>query len=167
VTERVNEAFQKAATTLKTDKDGVLQRIETLVRELGYIEALRERFVRVRRVDQTMSALTSHFHGDQTTTESIGRIRSLMRTPLARFQSIFDQVDAMTGEVLSALKNVGAQIEFIRKSRDDLWEHYRSWEPICEEMQELQLERSPACQNFIRKVYQLVATRYPQGVSWR
>ncbi|MCK6453956.1 MAG: hypothetical protein L6R19_24335 [Alphaproteobacteria bacterium] len=167
VTARVNEAFQKAATSIGTDKDGVLQRIETLVRELGYIEALRERFIRVRRVDQTMGALSTYFHGDTTTLESIQRIRALMRKPLTRFQTVFDEVDAMTGEVLSALKNVGAQIDFIRKCRDELWDHYMSWEPILEEMQGLELERNPACANFIRKVYQLAATRYPQGVSWR
>jgi len=95
------------------------------------------------------------------------RIRALMRTPLAKFQTVFDQVDAMTGEVLSALKNVSAQIEFIRKSRDDLWDHYRAWQPIVEEMTGLELDRSPACSNFIRRTYQLVASRYPQGLSWR
>lgn len=167
VTARVNDAYQKAATSIGTDKDGVLQRIETLVRELGYIEALRERFFRVRKLDQTMGALATYFNGDATTMESIQRIRALMRKPLTRFQTIFDQVDAMTGEVLSALKNVGAQIDFIRKCRDELWDHYMSWESIIDDMQGLDLERNPACANFIRKVYQFVATRYPQGVSWR
>ncbi len=170
VKERVNDAFRKAAESLglpPTDKDGVLKRIEILVRELAYVEALRERFGKLFRYDQTLNSLQAYFRGDPGTTDAIMRIKALLRAPLKRFQSIFEQVDAMTAEVLSALKNVSSQIEFIRKSRDELWDHYMTWQDLLEEAGAITIERSSACEMLVRKTYQLVASKYPQEVTWR
>ncbi|MBL8839344.1 MAG: hypothetical protein JNL66_24015 [Alphaproteobacteria bacterium] len=170
VKERVNDAFKKAAESLglpPTDKDGVLKRIELLVRELAYIEALRERFGKLFRFDGTLNTLQGYFRGDPGTTDAIMRIKALMRAPIKRFQTIFEQLDAMTSEVLSALKNVSGQIEFIRKSRDELWDHYMAWQDLLEEAAGLTIERSSACEVLVRKTYQLVAAKYPQEVTWR
>jgi hypothetical protein len=144
-----------------------MTRIELLVRDLAYIEALRERFGQIARIVTTLNALLVHFRGDDGTSQSIIRIRALLKAPLRRFQTIFDETDAMTSEVLSALKNVGNQIEFIRKSRDELWDHYMAWQDLIAEANEIPLERSSACELLVRKIYQLVASRYPQEQTWR
>jgi hypothetical protein len=126
VKERVNDALSKAAGQLglpPSEKEGVIVRIDSLVRELAYVEALRDRFRSIERLEKTLDLLVAHFHGDAMTAQAIIRSKSLMRRPLVRFRAIFDQVDAMTGEVMSALQNIDNQIAFIRKSRDDLWEH--------------------------------------------
>jgi hypothetical protein len=101
------------------------------------------------------------------TAQAIIRSKSLMRRPLVRFRAIFDQVDAMTGEVMSALQNIDNQIAFIRKSRDDLWEHYMAWQDVLAEAKSLTIERSSAAEMLVRHVYQLLARRYPQETTWR
>jgi hypothetical protein len=167
---RVNDAFAKAARSLGLDADdreGVIARIESLVRELAYIEALRERFGQINRVESTLNTLLHHFRGDQAVTDSIMRIRALLKAPMRRFQTIFDELDAMTSEVLSALKNVNNQIEFIRKSRDELWDHYMAWQDVIEQVNQTTIERSSACELLVRKIYGLVASRYPQEQTWR
>jgi hypothetical protein len=167
---RVNDAFAKAATNLglaADDKEGVIARIESLVRELAYIEALRERFGHINRVESMLNTLLHHFKGDPAVTQSIMRIKTLLKRPFKRFQTIFDEIDAMTGEVLSALRNVGNQIEFIRKSRDELWDHYMAWQDLIEETNQTTIERSSACELLVRKIYGLVASRYPQEQTWR
>jgi len=170
VKERVNDAFAKAAVSLglaAADRDGVIARIDSLVRELAFIEALRERFGQINRIEMMLNALLHHFRGDHGTSQSIIRIRALLKAPLRRFQTIFDETDAMTSEVLAALKNVGNQIEFIRKSRDELWDHYMAWQDIIAEANQTPPERSSACEVLVRKIYQLVASRYPQEQTWR
>ncbi len=170
VKERVNDAFAKAAVSLGLqagDREGVLARIESLVRELAYIEALRERFGNIHRVESILDTLLHHFRGDVGTTQSIMRIKALLKPPFRRFQTIFDEIDAMTSEVLSALKNVSQQIDFIRRARDDLWDHYMAWQDIIEQSQQITLERSSACEMLVRKIYALVASRYPQEQTWR
>jgi hypothetical protein len=167
---RVNEAFAKAAVNLGIpagNKDAVLQRIESLVRELAYIEALRDRFGQIHNVDSTLTTLLHHFRGDPAVTQSIMRIKTLLKKPFKRFQTIFDEVDAMTGEVLSALKHVSTQIDFIRRSRDELWDHYMAWQDLVEETANATIERSTACEMLVRKIYGLVASRYPQEQTWR
>src|SRR5262249_9215168 len=102
---RVNDAFAKAAQNLglaPDDREGVIARIESLVRELAYIEALRERFGQINKVETMLVTLLHHFRGDPGVSQSIMRIRALLKAPLRRFQTIFDEIDAMTGEVLSA-----------------------------------------------------------------
>jgi hypothetical protein len=167
---RVNDAFAKAARGLgldAEDREGVIARIESLVRELAYIEALRERFGQINRIESMLNTLLHHFRGDQGTTDSIMRIRALLKAPMRRFQTIFDELDAMTSEVLSALKNVNTQIDFIRKNRDELWDHYMAWQDLIAEANQITLERSSACELLVRKVYALVASRYPQEQTWR
>jgi hypothetical protein len=170
VKDRVNDALAKAAVNLGLpagDREGMLSRIESLVRELAYIEALRERFGGIHRIETMLDTLLHHFRGDVGTTQSIMRIKALLKAPFRRFQTIFDEIDAMTSEVLSALENVSNQVEFIRRARDELWDHYMAWQDVVEQASQTAAERSSACEVLVRKIYQLVASRYPQEQTWR
>src|SRR5262249_34237966 len=120
---RVQKAFIEAAEKIGLGRDRapeVIDRFDTLARELAYIEALRERFQHVRLIMVRLNETIGHFKGERAMSEDIVRVQMLMRNPDAEFQNDFGLVDAQTSEILMMLKKIDIQIAFIRANRDDL-----------------------------------------------
>ena len=78
---QMREAFQKAAVKLglpPSEAEQVVDRIETLARELCYIEALRDRCEEVNLICKKVDALAKIYSDDQRMGGDIGRIKILM-----------------------------------------------------------------------------------------
>ena len=61
--------------------------------------------------------------------ETLTQVRRLAPRRCAD-QPRFEELDAQTGEVMAALRNVDSQRAFIRSNRDWLYRSQRAWEPI-------------------------------------
>ena len=121
--EKVNSAFDALAEQLglgKARRQEVVDKIEDMARELSYIEGLRDYFGRIRQMELHLATCAQIFRREKTVMQDLGRVRSLVKPPISQFSMMFDQVDAQTGEILGALKNIQGQIDYIRKMRDDL-----------------------------------------------
>ncbi len=168
--ERMKAAFAKIAERLKLTNDYeqyLTDRIDDLAQELSYIEALRDRFKHIRRIDQAMAKLATIYRTDRTFCSELNRMQGLIRKPLREYDLIFDQADAQTGDIVGALRNFHPTIQFIRKIRDDLRAKLLEWEELLQGWDEITMERSPKVEALQKQTYRFLASRYIETTVWK
>jgi hypothetical protein len=167
---RVQEAFETMAEKLglgKENKKDVVNRFDDLAREMAYIEALRERFGKVQRIYNNFQAFTGGIYKrERSILEEIMRIRVLMKRPVEEMATIFEQLDANTGEILNTMKKFASQIRYIRETRDTLHQRFMLWDSLLEQWSGVSLERSAVLDRLVRVTYQFVARHFPQSNDW-
>jgi hypothetical protein len=168
--ERMKAAFAKIAERLKLTNNAeqyLTDRIDDLAQELSYIEALRDRFKHIRRIDQAMAKLATIYRTDRTFCSELNRMQGLIRKPLREYDMIFDQADAQTGDIVGALRNFHPTIQFIRKIRDDLRAKLLEWEDLLQGWDEITMERSPKVEALQKQTYRFLASRYIETTVWK
>jgi hypothetical protein len=169
IKQRVNAAFSDIAIKIGLPaerKQEVIDRVDNLARELSYIEALRERFGVIKGIGETVAAFQKIYRRDRTVIEDLSRINNLMRRPLSELQSIFDQVDGMSGEILSLLKNMTRQIDFIRESRDELHQRMMLWDEMIVKFAPIQVDRTPDNEVLMKEFYRFLARNFIVEKPW-
>jgi hypothetical protein len=168
---RVNEAFGEIAVKLglpRERRQDVIERIDQVVRELAYIEALRERFRSAILVIRDKILLFAKvYRRDRSIEGELGRIENLIRRPINEIGGILDQVDAQSGEILSLLRNLDRQIAFIRESRDDLHTRMMLWDDIIPKWLALSVVRSPESEQAMKEIYRFLARNYIVERPWQ
>lgn len=169
VKKNVQLAFTEAAEELglgRERRDEVVQYIETLACELAYIEALRDTFSEVKKIDEKLQGLRRIYGADRSMIETADQVARLSQRALKLFQDYFDQIDAQTGEILAMLKNIDNQIGYIRQVRDALHCRLLPWEDFIQIWKTVFVARSDENTNRIRDIYQFLAPRYMQFNDW-
>jgi len=168
---RVNEAFGDIAVKLglpRERKQEVIDRIDTVVRELAYIEALRERFRgTILVIRDKILMFIKIYRRDRSIEEEFGRIENLMRRPVNEIGGILDQVDAQCGEIISLLRNLDRQITFIRESRDELHSRMMLWDDIIPKWLAITVERSPENEQSMKELYRFLARNFIIEKPWQ
>jgi hypothetical protein len=168
---RVTQAFGEIAAKLGLPPDRkqeIIDRIDSIVRELAYIEALRERYrSTVLVIRDKVLILMKIYRRDRSIEEELGRIENLIRRPVNEIGGILDQVDAQCGEILSLLRNLERQIAFIRESRDDLHQRMMIWDDIVPKWVNLTVERSPENEQVMKELYRFLARNYIIEKPWQ
>ncbi|MDR3438683.1 hypothetical protein [Telmatospirillum sp.] len=165
----VNRAFGEAAEQLglgRDHKEEVIHHVETLARELAYIEALRDRFRRVRKMEENIQALRRLYGRERSVLEIADQVARLGERAVADFTSAFLEVDAQTGEILSVLRNLDSQIAYIRDTRDDIYAKLMAWDDVLAEWDKVELKISPDKPDLLRRAYQFLAPRYMLVKEW-
>ena len=72
-------------------------------------------------------------------------MRRLNLVALRRIGGRFEELDAQTGEVMAALRNLESQRTFIRSNRDWLYRTLRAWQPLLLEWDGLGFTFDEAC----------------------
>jgi len=168
--QRVQNAFEEAAARLGLDGDrqeDVVDRFETLARELAYIEALRDRYDCVRKISQGVAAAGSLYKRERNIAEEIARVQTLLRNPIFEFDNQFGLIDAQCSEILTMLRKMDRQIAFIRQNRDDLHFKLMKWDDLIAKWQAAPMERGDKIEALIRDTYRFVAQHYAQRSSWQ
>ena len=165
---QVQEALSRAAIALALPTAAiVLDLLERLGRELAYIEALRDRLLRrLRVVVAKVHTLFHGFRGDATQIERITQVRRLFTIALNQISTRFEELDARTGEVMSALRNIDKQQVFIRSHRDWLYRSQRAWEPILVQWEAASEELDFALFALLGRTYQFLAPRFMPVTEW-
>ncbi|MBI3446073.1 MAG: hypothetical protein HY055_12120 [Magnetospirillum sp.] len=169
VKKNVQLAFTEAAEELglgRDNRDEVVRYIETLAKELAYIEALRDTFGQVIKIDEKLQGLRRIYGADRSMIDTSDQVGRLAQRALKVFQDYFDQVDAQTGEILAMLKNIDNQIGYIRQVRDALHCRLLPWEDFIQIWKTVFIVRSDENTNKIRDIYQFLAPRYMQFNDW-
>ncbi|HSV28344.1 MAG TPA: hypothetical protein VLL76_02265, partial [Candidatus Omnitrophota bacterium] len=133
VKKNINLAFAEAAEALGLGRDRreeVVHYIESLAKELAYIEAERDIFAEIKKVDEKVQGFRRLYSSDRGMIETTDQVARLSQRALKVFQDYFDQVDAQTGEILAMLKNIDNQVDYIREVRDELHRRLIPWEDI-------------------------------------
>lgn len=165
---QVQEAFRKAAEALgQPTPESVVALVEDLGRELAYIEALRERlFGRVQLMAAKLQRLTQGFRGDAAQLETLTQVRRLTGVALKQIGQRFRELDAQTGEVLAALRNLESQRAFIRSNRDWLYRSQRAWTPVLLDWDHAGFGFDEHTRALLVRTYQFLAPRFMAVTEW-
>ena len=180
---QVQAAFVQTALALglpgPTD---VVARVEDLARELAYIEALRDRLLRrVRSVTVKLEPGklepgkldpgrldpgTASLRGSPGRLETLTQVRRLSATGLKQIAKRFDELDAQTGEVMSALRNTDSQRIFIRSNRDWLYRNQRAWDPLLADWDPVVGMLDDGFWPLLNRSYKFLAPRFMAVTEW-
>ncbi len=166
---RVQAAFGKLAVELGLPperKGDVVGQIDRLVDELTYIEALRERVGRARRIIDTLKRLRTAYKRERGVHDEIDRTIALAEPPVMKLEAQINDVDGQTGETANALRTLPRQIGFIRETRDRLHAQMMKWDDILSAWNGVPAERSGTIQRLVRDTYRFVARYFPAESEW-
>lgn len=166
---RVNQAFDEVAERLGLDHDRrheIVGHIQALSQELAYIEALRDQFLHLKAMERKIQGLRKLYGHERSVLEVADPVARLARLAVADFQAMFDEVDAQTGEIIGALKNIDAHFNYIRAKRDDLHRRLMAWDELLREWRDAKLEVAPDKPDLLRKTYRFLAPRFMQVDEW-
>lgn len=169
VKKNVNLAFAEAAEEIglgRERREDVVHYIESLAKELAYIEAERDVYAEIKKIDEKLQGLRRIYSADRSMIETTDQVARLSQRALKVFQDYFDQIDAQTGEILAMLKNIDNQIDYIRSVRDELHRRLMPWEDIIPVWKTVFVVRSDENINRIRDIYQFLAPRFMQVNDW-
>lgn len=167
--EKVNAAFTETAKALKLPeerREDVVLLIANLADELSYIEALRSVYHDIEHIHETVQVLARKYKSEQSVMDTINPVRRLFIIAINGFSNSFDQLDAQTGEILSALTNIAQVTRYIRDNRDDLHRRLWAWDKIIEDWQGLQAARSTKAERLLEELYRFLAQRFLPRNEW-
>ncbi|WP_241911625.1 hypothetical protein [Telmatospirillum siberiense] len=165
----VNTAFGEAAEKLglgRDHKEEVVNHVETLAHELAYIEALRDRFRHVVRMEAKIQELRRLYGRERSVLEIADQVARLGERAVDDFNSAFLEVDAQTGEILSVLRNLDSQIAYIRDKRDEIYAKLMAWDDVLAEWDKVEIKMSPDKPELLRRAYQFLAPRFMAVKEW-
>ncbi len=165
---QVQTALARAAEALGLEASAeVVGLLETLGRELAYIEALRDRLLRrVRAMAAKIERLARGWRSDASHIETLTQVKRLTALALRQITARFDELDAQTGEVMAALRNVESQRAFIRSNRDWLYRSQRAWEPILAHWDTASGSFDEGTLALLGRTYQFLAPRFMPVTEW-
>lgn len=166
---RINDALGEAATHLGLEPDGkekVLQLIERLADDLAAIEVLRDRFAKIKAIEEKIKALRGITKSQQVAIELIAPVARMMATATARFGNDFKEVDARTDKIIALLKNIDSQVSYIRERRNDLHRRLLAWTEILEAWDEAENGQNDARVRLLRETYRFLAPRFMPVDEW-
>jgi len=169
VQQQLQDGFSRAAEALglgKGNREKVVGMIEQLARELGYIEALRDYYRQVFKIETDLKLVQATLRGDKQSLENLMRIQQLIGRPIKSYRDSFANVDAQTSEVIAALKNITAIVSFVRKQRDDLHGGTLLWADQVEEWKTYDLNRRADCNRALQNLYRFAAQNFLEFESW-
>jgi len=167
---QVLAAFGRAAKALGLPApDDVVQLIGSLGEELAYIETLRGSLLqRVLALAERLVRQVQGLRGDRNRTEMLTQVQRLVKAATTQIAGKFDEVDAQTGEIMSALRNAEQQQTFIRSHRDWLYCCQRAWDPVLREWAQAgAAAMGEGIWQLIATTYQFLAPRYMPVTEWQ
>ena len=167
--DKINKAFSEAAKALKIaeeNREDVIALIANLADELSYIEALRFVFHDIEAIHKAVLELEQKYKSEQSVLDTITSIKRLFNIALNGFTNAFDQLDAQTGEILSALSNIAQVTRYIRENRDDLHRRLWAWDGLVESWRDAPVKRSRETERRLDDLYHFLAQRFLPRNEW-
>ncbi|KAA5606860.1 hypothetical protein F1188_02790 [Roseospira marina] len=164
---RVNDAFAEAARALKLpNKEAVTELIQDLSKELAYIEALRDDFHAIERMQRKTEVLRSLYRDEHSQLETANSLIRLVSLAVTDFAEKFENVDAQTGEIMAALRNLDTVKAYLRKHRNDLRTRLVVWQDLVAKWQDHTMKPGRATEDLMGETYRFLAPRYMPVDEW-
>lgn len=142
----------------------VLDRIEMLAGELGFIEALRDYFQAAFDIRSKLQSAARRIR-DRDSIQEVKRVNQLLKAPLDALERAFDEVDAQTGEAVPALRSLEKIIQLVRRRRDELHFASMDWEDVLKVWRELDPDTGNP-QSAVKQLYRFLAQRNLAAQVW-
>jgi hypothetical protein len=169
IRDRVQEAAGELAQCLgmgDARATEILFRVERLVRELSYIEALRDRFASIKMIGMKLIQLGSAYGPDRGFAQDISRVVTLIKKPLGEYDAMFRKIDTRTAKILDMVREHDGYVEAIRQARDDIHKRFMLWDDLIPQWQALAVEAGSAAETLVGTTYRLVVRHFPQDQGW-
>jgi len=148
-------------------KAQIVDHIDSIARELCYIEALRDYAGRLRLIHEKLAQLAHLALNDRPLGEEIARVLTLLKQPLLEFSNRFAQIDQQTGDLLGLLRNPHRQIKLIRDVRDAIHSSLLPWSEIFERWESQAIVLNHDAESNIRLLHHWLAANYAPARVWR
>jgi hypothetical protein len=165
---KLRQAFRVAAKAMGRAEDDhapVLDALVTMARELAYIEALREWFLQAGAILKKIQWVGKAYDGDRRLKGEIGQMRGLFMPVSQEYRTLFNALDELTGDVVSALATISQKVEEVRKGRDKLHHLTLVWRDIVVQWRNCTPDTAPRFLETARATYRFLATRHSSGRS--
>ncbi|MBB4264851.1 hypothetical protein [Roseospira visakhapatnamensis] len=164
---RVNEAFGEAANALMlSSKEQVTDLLRDLSNDLAYIEALRDEFNAIKRAylkAQDLRTIYANEHSMLATAHSLLRLFNLA---VEDFTRAFETVDAQTGEIMAALRNLDMVKTYLHTHRDDLRVRLVVWEDLLTAWLDHPMQPGRSLEDLMAATYRFLGPRYMPVDEW-
>jgi hypothetical protein len=147
-------------------KEAIFELLEQVARELAYIEALRERYGKIKMIEKKIAEAGKLYRRERAVSDDVSRIQALIKGPLSEFPSIFKMVYTQMADVRMVLRSVPAQVQFIRTMRDELSVRFMKWEEMIQLWEMIPPERGEMIERALRLTYRFMARHFPQRSEW-
>jgi len=167
--EKINKAFDEAASALESpnaNKEMVIDLIEELAAELAYIETLRDQFRSVLSMESKIKRVRHAAAKQRSLLDNATSVSKLISVASTEFEAEFDMADGQTGEIISVLKNIHSQKEYIRGVRDSLYRRMVAWDDLLRSWDRQSGIISSDTADLMRDTYRFLAPRYMQTDDW-
>jgi len=148
-------------------KQSVIDHLETMARELCYIEALRDHAGQLRSIHEKVLQLSRMAKGDPEISEGLRRAQTLLKQPVAEFTNAFAELDGQTADILEMLRNPHGAIKLIRDVRDKLHSNLLPWNDIFDRWRDLPLVLNHGTDESVHALYHWLAAKYAPSRVWR
>jgi len=169
IKKQIANAFGEASEKLgygRDNKEAVVKHVEELAKELAYIEALRDRFRRIKVMEDKIQEIRRLYGREKSVLEIADQVARLGGRAVKEFEALFLEADAQTGEILSVLKNLTATVAYIRDVRDDLHIRLMAWDELLDRWQQAEMKISQQNPNLLRDTYKFLAPRFMMVKEW-
>jgi hypothetical protein len=120
----------------------------------------------VRLIRKYVTSLEPRYAQDRHVGGIIRAVLRLIGVPIADYRNVIEQIDAQTGEIVAVLKNIDAQIAFIREARDDLHRRLMAWQELVGKWTEINMKKSHEVELLLEETYHFLAMRFLEGDTW-
>jgi hypothetical protein len=166
--ERIHAAFAEVARQSRlADALDAIAALESLVTDLAYIEALRERLLlKLRHMARKLDLIGAARRGDGWNADMLTQVRRLSQTALMRIGARFSAVDALSDDIIAALGGGPCQQTIIRAGRDWLYRTQRVFAPILDEWDAAPADIDAQFWNRLGRTHRLLAPRFMDTQEW-
>ncbi|HEY1721426.1 MAG TPA: hypothetical protein VGG27_09305 [Magnetospirillaceae bacterium] len=173
VRKKIAAAFDEAAEALGLGRDRreeVVGYLESLAQELGYIEALRDRFARIVKVGRRLKdfqVLGKRQGSGQRVADVIDQGARLIRPAADQFVQLFKDTDALTAEIMTVLKNLEGYTVQIQEKRDEIHQRLNPWNEILDAWEKIKdNEITSQVVEAAARTVRMLAPRYMPTKEW-
>lgn len=164
---RVNDAFGEAAHALGlASKEEVTELIQGLAAELAYIEAMRDELEAIKRMHRKTQTLRTLYANEHSQLEIANSLIRLVTLAIEDLTGEFETVDAQTGEIMAALRNLDTVKAYLREHRNDLRVRLLAWDDILVKWLDHPMRASRETEDLIAETYRFLAPRYMPVDEW-
>ncbi len=147
-------------------RDHIIELMDKLAQELSYVEALRDKFTELRRMQAKIKSLYSTYQGEKAITEAITRCNSLIEAPIKELFDKFVEFDTYMTDIINIMRHFDAQVNFIRGERDAFRRTYMLWESLLNQWNEFPGGRNDAASNLVNETYRFAAQNFVRTADW-
>ena len=173
ISAKIKESIGKLAQHLELENGGdggvveVERRMDDLVHETAFVEALRERLMLIHSIGKRVKTAGTICHNNMAARESLERVPPLLTNAYKKLDSEFTLLDKQNQNVADVLRDMDSSIYLIRAVRDEIHCTLKIWDNLVAAWQERGDSRdTTVLASLLSDTHRFLAENYPIVSTW-